>query len=382
MELLFSLPALPAQAVREHLTLWFNRPAILPPQGEPLVLVLGQAADLPRGFAALQARFPDRFFSHPPFFALALGFSTWPGLSGQIAQEAPDFFEALAEALQPKPATFRLLDREYLPQEPQVMGILNLTPDSFYDGGQYNRLEAALDRARTLVEEGADLLDLGGESTRPGSEPVSVQEELNRVLPVLRAIRERWQIPLSIDTTKPQVAQAALAAGASLVNDVSGLSGGKEMVEVVNQAQAGYVLMHTQGQPRTMQQNPSYQNPVIEVYRFFQDRLDFCSALGLNRNRILLDPGIGFGKLLAHNLELLRMAAAFTRTGSLTLLGTSNKSFLAKALGLDLEERAAASLATQVLGLVSQASFFRVHQVKETKQALALARLYRSFGPS
>ena len=344
MELLFSLPALPAQAVREHLTLWFNRPAILPPQGEPLVLVLGQAADLPRGFAALQARFPDRFFSHPPFFALALGFSTWPGLSGQIAQEAPDFFEALAEALQPKPATFRLLDREYLPQEPQVMGILNLTPDSFYDGGQYNRLEAALDRARTLVEEGAD----------------------NR----------------GVDGLVNGVAQAALAAGASLVNDVSGLSGGKEMVEVVNQAQAGYVLMHTQGQPRTMQQNPSYQNPVIEVYRFFQDRLDFCSALGLNRNRILLDPGIGFGKLLAHNLELLRMAAAFTRTGSLTLLGTSNKSFLAKALGLDLEERAAASLATQVLGLVSQASFFRVHQVKETKQALALARLYRSFGPS
>lgn len=381
MELLFSLPPLPAQTVREHLTLWFNRPAQLPPLGEPLVLVLGQGEDLPRGFLALQARFPDRLFSHPPFFALALGFSHWPTLSAQMAQEAPDFFDALAETLAPKPAVFRLAGKEYLPEEPQVMGILNLTPDSFYDGGKYNRLEAALDRAGTLIAEGADLLDLGGESTRPGSEPVSAQEEIARVLPVLKAIRERWSIPLSIDTTKPEVAKAALAAGAVLVNDVSGLAGDKEMVEVVNQAQAGYVLMHTQGPPKTMQLDPSYQNPVIEVYRFFQQRLDFCSALGLNRNRILLDPGIGFGKLLEHNLELLRMAAAFSRLGSLTLLGTSNKSFLAKALGLDLGERAAASLATQVLGWVSQASFFRVHQVKETKQALALARLYRSFVP-
>lgn len=246
-----------------------------------------------------------------------------------------------------------------------VMGVLNVTPDSFYDGGRYTRLDAAVQRALQMVEEGADIIDIGGESTRPGSQPVPEEEELRRVLPVIEAIRARVDVPLSIDTTKSRVAERALQAGACLVNDISALGFDPQMAETIAEHGALCCLMHIQGTPQTMQQNPQYDDVVRDICRYFEQRLALAERAGIPRDRIWLDPGIGFGKTVEHNLDILRRLREFTVFGLPLLIGTSRKSFIGKVLGdLPPEERLEGTAATVAVAIVNGANVVRVHDVR------------------
>jgi dihydropteroate synthase len=266
------------------------------------------------------------------------------------------------------------------------MGIVNVTPDSFSDGGRFLRPDAAVAHALALAADGADILDIGGESTRPGAEPVAVEEELRRVLPVIEgvaaasaALPTRPQI--SIDTSKAAVAAAALAAGASLVNDVSALRADPEMAAVVADAEADCCLMHMLGEPRTMQDDPRYGDVVEDVREFLEERLAFALEAGVARERIMLDPGIGFGKTEQHNLELLRRLDELVALGPPIVIGTSRKGFLgriadretARAEPAAAAERLAGTIATNVLALERGARVFRVHDVAPLREALAVA---------
>lgn len=252
------------------------------------------------------------------------------------------------------------------------MGIVNVTPDSFSDGGQFFDTGAAVAHGRRLIAEGADLLDIGGESTRPGATPVTVAEELQRVVPVIRALADQVQVPLSVDTMKPAVARAALEAGASIVNDVAANRTSPAMWEVVAATGAGYVAMHMQGTPQTMQLAPRYTDVIREVREFFGERLDRLEAAGVKAEQVALDPGVGFGKTMEQNLDLLaRLAELRTRARPL-LLGISRKSFIGKLLGLEPHERIAAGLAGTVWAAGEGAQIFRTHDVAVTVQALRL----------
>jgi dihydropteroate synthase len=264
----------------------------------------------------------------------------------------------------------------------RLMGIVNVTPDSFSDGGLYLDSEAAIEHGLELVEQGADILDVGGESTRPGAEPVGVREELRRVLPVVEALARRaGQTQISIDTSKAAVASAAIAVGATLVNDVSALRADPEMARVVSESGAECCLMHMLGEPRTMQRDPHYGDVVEEVKEFLAERLAFALEAGIEERKVLLDPGIGFGKTAAHNLELLRRLDELRDLGRPIAIGTSRKSFLgrvaAEALGvvepLAVEERLPGTIATNVLAFERGARVFRVHDVAPVAAALALA---------
>jgi dihydropteroate synthase len=260
---------------------------------------------------------------------------------------------------------FRLaLDR------PLVMGIVNVTPDSFSDGGRFFERDRAIAHARRLLDEGADLLDLGAESTRPGAAPVSEAEELDRLLPVLEAVRDA-PVPISIDTLKPGVMRTAIAAGASLVNDVNALRA-PGAVEAVADGDAGVCLMHMQGEPRTMQHAPHYTDVVAEVKAFLAERVAACEAAGIARERILIDPGFGFGKTVEHNLTLLRDLRALADLGVTVLAGLSRKSTLGRITGRPAEQRLAASLSAAVLAAERGARIVRVHDVAETRDALAV----------
>ncbi len=251
-------------------------------------------------------------------------------------------------------------------QRTVVMGILNVTPDSFYDGGRYARLEVAVQRALQMVEEGADILDIGGESTRPGSQPVSEEEELRRVLPVIEAVREQVDIPISIDTTKSRVAERALQAGACMANDISGLGFDPRMARVVAQYGALCCIMHIQGTPQTMQQNPHYDDVVRDISGYFEERLALAERAGVPREHIWLDPGIGFGKTVEHNLEILRRLRELTAFGLPLLVGTSRKSFIGRVLGdLPPEQRLEGTAATVAIAIMNGANAVRVHDVKE-----------------
>lgn len=253
------------------------------------------------------------------------------------------------------------------------MGILNVTPDSFSDGGNYVTLSAAIACAKQLVADGADILDIGGESTRPGSQSVSVDEELRRVIPVIKALVQEvsvpLSIPLSIDTTKPDVAQRALDAGASIVNSITGLQN-PEFVRVIAQYKVPVVVMHMQGTPTTMQQQPHYNNVVKEVYDFFKQQL--VIARKNNIKHIILDPGIGFGKTLEHNLTLLKHISTFTALRKPLLLGTSRKSFIGKILDTDVCQRLEGTLASNCWAVFHGVHILRVHDVKEHKRALEI----------
>ena len=256
---------------------------------------------------------------------------------------------------------------------PVVMGIVNATPDSFSDGGRFMDADAAVELGRRLVGEGAGLLDVGGESSRPGSEPVSGEEELRRVLPVVERLAAEG-VRVSIDTTKLTVARAALAAGASIVNDVSAFRFEPELAGVVADARAGCCLVHMRGEPRTMQRDPRYEDVVAEVRAFLEERLAFAVAAGVPEEGIWLDPGIGFGKKLEHNLELLRRLDEIVAIGRPVVVGTSRKSFLGKlAGGRGPDERLPGTIATNVLALERGASVFRVHDVGPVADALAVA---------
>ena len=251
------------------------------------------------------------------------------------------------------------------------MGIVNVTPDSFFDGGKFLDVDAAVAHARKLVEQGADILDIGGESTRPGAEPVAENEELRRVIPVIEQLATKIKIPLSIDTMKPAVAHAALQAGASTVNDVAANRENDAMWKVVSEFHAGYICMDAPGKP-TMQNNPVYADVVRAIGDFFQERLRRLIACGVAADQVVFDVGIGFGKTLEYNLQLLANLRSFTTLARPLLIGVSRKSFIGKLLGANLNERLPASLACASLAVGSGAHIIRTHDVVETVQAVRM----------
>ncbi len=257
---------------------------------------------------------------------------------------------------------------------PRIMGILNITPDSFADGGAYTRLDQAIEQALRMVQEGADIIDIGGESTRPGAQAVSVWEEIDRVVPVIEALNRRVAVMLSVDTRKPEVMQAACQAGAEMINDVNALRT-PGALEVARDTQAWVCLMHMQGEPQTMQQNPVYQDVVSEVRSFFSERVHACLAAGIKRERLLLDPGFGFGKTLAHNLALLRALPALHVEQLPILVGLSRKSMLGALLdNRPVHERLSASVTAALLAVQQGANIVRVHDVQATADALRIWR--------
>jgi dihydropteroate synthase len=256
----------------------------------------------------------------------------------------------------------------------QIMGVVNVTPDSFSDGGLYLDPQAAIDHGVELAAEGADILDVGGESTRPGAEPVTAAEELQRVLPVVEGLAAAGTgARISIDTSKAAVAEAALDAGASYVNDVTALRGDPEMAGVIAGRGADCCLMHMLGEPRTMQQDPRYDDVVADVRAFLEERLAAAVAAGIAEGRIMLDPGIGFGKTVDHNLELLRRLDEIATLGRPIVVGTSRKSFIGRITGREAGDRLGGTIATNVLAFERGARIFRVHDVAPLRDALAIA---------
>lgn len=256
----------------------------------------------------------------------------------------------------------------------RLMGIVNVTPDSFSDGGEFRETERAVEHALSLAEQGADLLDVGGESTRPASEPVSLKEELARVIPVVASLRGRTKLPLSIDTTKAEVARQALAAGADIVNDISGLTFDPEMISVCAESDCGIIAMHIRGTPRTMQENPVYEDVVREVREFLAQRIEAITDAGIDRERILIDPGIGFGKTAGHNLELMRNLHELRSLGRPLLVGHSRKRFLGKLLGRPVDERTAGTIGVSAALSLLGADLIRVHDVAAVRDALTAFR--------
>jgi len=253
---------------------------------------------------------------------------------------------------------------------PLVMGIVNVTPDSFSDGGLHLQKEAALAHARQLISEGADIIDIGGESTRPGSQPISIQQELDRVLPIIEGLRGA-PVPISVDTCKPEVMRAAIAAGVQMINDINALQSVSAM-DAVASCDVGVCLMHKQGDPQTMQEQPHYHDIVTEVSGYLETRIAAAIAAGIDVSRIAIDPGFGFGKTLAHNLALLRELKKLTGLGVPVLAGLSRKSMLGALTGQDATHRMPASIAAAVLAVQRGASIVRVHDVSATVDAFKI----------
>lgn len=253
---------------------------------------------------------------------------------------------------------------------PLVMGIVNVTPDSFSDGGQHLQREAALAHARQLIAEGADIIDIGGESTRPGAQPVGLQEELDRVLPIIEGLRGA-PVPVSIDTCKPQVMQAAIPAGVQMVNDINALQDAAAM-QAVAASDVAVCLMHKQGDPQTMQTQPQYSDVVAEVEEFLRGRIAAAEAAGIGRERIVIDPGFGFGKTLEHNLDLLRQLDRLRELGAPLLAGLSRKAMLGALTGQNVEHRVSASVAAALIAVQRGAAIVRVHDVREKVDALKI----------
>jgi dihydropteroate synthase len=258
----------------------------------------------------------------------------------------------------------------YFGRRPLLMGVINVTPDSFSDGGQFLATDAAVEQGRRLVAEGADLLDIGGESTRPYADVVATEEELRRVVPVVERLARDVGVPISIDTSKAAVARAALVAGAELINDVTGLEGDPEMIGVALESKAGVCAMHMQGTPQTMQDNPRYDDVVEEIFEYLRQRRDALLTAGIERERICLDPGIGFGKTHQHNLTLMARCGRFHELGAPVLVGHSRKGFLAKLLA-DKEADRDAATAGSAMALAAQGiQVIRVHNVRMVREAL------------
>ncbi len=247
----------------------------------------------------------------------------------------------------------------------RIMGVLNVTPDSFYDGGRYWDPYSAVRHGQRLADEGADVIDVGGESTRPGAEPVGLEEELRRVIPVIERLKGRIEQPVSIDTRKAEVARRAMGAGASMVNDVSGLTADPEMVEVVASAGVPVVIMHAAGTPADMQRNPGYQDTVGEIADWLGARIEHAVAHGIRRSRIIIDPGIGFGKRLSDNLLLIRSLASFRKLKRPILIGPSRKSFIGRVLDTEKDDRMEGTAAAVALSVANGAGIVRVHDVRE-----------------
>ncbi|MBH31286.1 MAG: dihydropteroate synthase [Candidatus Marinimicrobia bacterium] len=254
-----------------------------------------------------------------------------------------------------------------------VMGILNITPDSFSDGGDFLSPEAAADRALQMVREGVDILDIGGESSRPGAEPVSADEELDRLLPVIEELAPVLSIPISVDTYKSPVAKACLERGASIINDISALRFDHSMASVVTEFKSHVVLMHMKGTPRNMQEAPDYGDVTAEINTFFEERIEYAIASGINRERLILDPGIGFGKSPIHNFTVLRDLQHFADFAMPVLVGPSRKSFIGMTLDLPESERLEGTAASVTASVLNGAQIVRVHDVKEMKRVVTVA---------
>jgi dihydropteroate synthase len=273
----------------------------------------------------------------------------------------------LARMRQPRPPVAGLaLDK------PLIMGIVNVTPDSFSDGGRFLAADAAIEHALRLEAEGADILDIGGESTRPGSDAVDLDEECRRVLPVIQALAKQSRARLSIDTRKAEVMRRAAQEGAHIINDVSALTHDAKAIETAAGTGLPVVLMHARGQPRTMQDSPTYADVVLDICDWLEERVEACERAGIARDRLIVDPGIGFGKTLAHNLALLGSLGLFHGLGCAVLLGASRKSFIGRLTGAGADDRLPGSIAAALVGAAQGAQILRVHDVTATRQALAL----------
>jgi dihydropteroate synthase len=252
------------------------------------------------------------------------------------------------------------------------MGVVNVTPDSFSDGGRYDTTDAAIEHALQLEAEGSDLLDIGGESTRPGADPVHLEEECRRVLPVIAALARRSRARLSVDTRKAEVMRRAAGEGAHIINDVSALTHDPRSLSTAAELGLPVILMHALGDPRTMQDKPAYNDVVLDVYDMLEARIEACERAGIARARLVVDPGIGFGKTLAHNLALLGSLSVFHGLGCGVMLGASRKSFIGKLTGAEAGDRLPGSLAAALLGAAQGVQILRVHDVAATRQALAV----------
>lgn len=263
-----------------------------------------------------------------------------------------------------------------------IMGILNVTPDSFYDGGKYSSVESALERAREMVKEGADIIDVGGESSRPGSSPVSKDEELSRILPVIKAISDELDVPISVDTYRAEVAEVAINAGARMVNDITALRGDDDMAKVVREYGVPVCLMHMKGTPQNMQKNPHYGDVMSEIARFLYERAEYAIAKGIDEKNIILDPGIGFGKRtgegIEDNCEIIARLAELKSLGFPVLVGLSRKTFIGNLSNTETEERLESSLGAEAIAIANGADILRVHDIKETKRmAMVVDRIVR-----
>ncbi len=260
-----------------------------------------------------------------------------------------------------------------LKKRTHIMGILNITPDSFYKESRVISVNTALKKADKMIMEGADILDIGGESSRPGSDPVSEEEELKRILPVVKALIKKFDIPVSVDTYKSTVARAALEEGVSIINDISGLRFDPNMAKTIASANAGVIIMHISGKPKTMQKNPSYKSLMREITAYLNRGIKQAVSSGIKGSRIIIDPGIGFGKNFSHNITILKKLKQLQKLKKPILLGLSRKSFIGKILDLPAEERLEGSIAASVFGIINGAQILRTHDVKETKRAVAVA---------
>jgi len=268
----------------------------------------------------------------------------------------------------------RLGDREWrLGGRTRVMGVINVTPDSFSDGGKFLRVERAIEHGRELVAAGADMLDVGGESTRPGAEAVPPEKQADRVVPAIRELAQAVGVPISVDTMSALVAEKALDAGAQVVNDVSALRGDPRMGDLVAERGVPVVLMHMLGTPRTMQENPTYEHLMADICRFLRERIDFCLGKGIPEEQVIVDPGIGFGKTVEHNLEIVRRLAEFRSLGRPILLGSSRKSFIGKVLDVPADQRLLGTAVSHVFGCVAGAAIVRAHDVAEAVQVVRMA---------
>jgi len=260
-----------------------------------------------------------------------------------------------------------------LGENTSIMGVLNVTPDSFSDGGRFFSQKKAVDHALKMADEGADIIDIGGESTRPGSLAVSAEEEISRVAPIIKKLSKKMRIPLSIDTTKSDVARIALDNGAAIVNDISGLRFDRKMAQLISEYKAGCVIMHIKGTPRTMQRTPRYNNLLTEITAWLKKSSTIALQAGVKKRQIAIDPGIGFGKTLKHNLEILNKLDSFKRLGFPVLVGLSRKSFIGKLLDLPVNKRLVGTAAACACAIRNGAHIIRVHDVKEMKQVAKIA---------
>ncbi|MBE7443948.1 MAG: dihydropteroate synthase [Planctomycetia bacterium] len=266
----------------------------------------------------------------------------------------------------------------YLGSKTYVMGILNVTPDSFYDGKRYDAGENAIEHALKMAEEGADIIDVGGESTRPGASPLSEEEETNRVIPVVKKLSKKLRKPISIDTYKAKVAEKAIDAGASIINDIGGLLMDKKMAQVAAGSQTPVIIMHKKGTPRTMQKYPMRENVLSGIMSSFRKSLSIAIDAGIDKDRIILDPGIGFGKTVQQNLEILKRLKEFQSMGFPILIGTSRKQFIGTILNLSVRERLYGTLATIAVAVMNGAHIVRVHDVRESVQVVTMCDAIRN----